>query len=134
MPEYIDDYSSCEETYATLRVYHKTLPPSAVSELLNLTPDRQQELGDSLKPPINGWFLSSMGKVDSLDSRHHIDYLLDHIRGKEDDFKKLLADGFNYDISNFWVSSTGNGGPTLSPRQMGTLADLGIDVHWDIYF
>jgi hypothetical protein len=46
----------------------------------------------------------------------------------------MLQEGFKIDITSFWVSTSGNGGPTISPYQMRRLADLEIEIWWDIYF
>ena len=47
---------------------------------------------------------------------------------------EMHADGFRIDISSYWLSRSGHGGPTLSPHQMHMLSQLGIEVSWDIYF
>jgi hypothetical protein len=138
-PEYIDDYGTCSETYATLRVYHDALPPTEVTARLGLEPDDQQFKGiprpNRDRPaPINGWFLSSEHKVKSRDSRRHIDWLVSQIVGRRDEVEAMLSDGFRIDISSYWASRSGHGGPTISPYQMQRLARLGIEVSWDIYF
>jgi hypothetical protein len=38
------------------------------------------------------------------------------------------------DIMSFWLSSSGEGGPWLTPDQMLKLGGLGLDVWWDVYF
>ena len=136
---YIDDYGSCCETFSTLRIYHEEDPPSEVTKILGVQPHDQQTKGVT-KPnrrrpaKINGWFFSSEGKVDSLDCRRHIDWLMYPLIDKREAFQNLLSRGYEIYISCFWVSRSGTGGPTLSPRQMKVLVDLGIEVSWDIYF
>jgi hypothetical protein len=38
------------------------------------------------------------------------------------------------DIACLWDSHAGHGGPTLSPDLLRRLADLGIELWFDIYF
>ena len=137
-PSYDDAYSSCEETYSTLRVYHEALHPSETRIRLGIEPSRQITKGiraGGQKRPgkINGWFLSSEGKINSRDSRRHIDWLLDQLDGKEKVLQEMLESGYHIDISSFWISATGNGGPSLSPYQMQRLARFQIEVWWDVY-
>jgi hypothetical protein len=38
------------------------------------------------------------------------------------------------DITCYWVSRSGQGGPWLMPDQMRQLGALNIDIWWDVYF
>ena len=38
------------------------------------------------------------------------------------------------DICCFWLSASGHGGPTVSPKQMAKLVELNLEVWWDIYY
>jgi hypothetical protein len=138
---YDDEYPSCEKTYATLRLYPGDTDPSSVTERLGIEPtewqSRNQPLqraGRSLKTPeINGWFLSSRGHVESGDSRRHIDWLLDRMAPKVEAILGLQEAGCRMNISCYWLSRSGNGGPTVSPPQMKRLAELGIELWFDFY-
>ena len=138
IPEYDDQYSACSETFSTLRVYHDIISPSEVTTRLGIQPTRQYVKGErrgsrSKVFDFNGWFLASSETVDSLDSRRHIDWIVDQLWDRKKEIQKMLKEGFTIDISSYWVSTSGNGGPTISPYQMARLADLQIEVWWDIY-
>ncbi len=130
---YIDDYSACERTYATLRIYPDSITPDEVSKLLGLKPTRTSLAGAKSKQHVNGWFLSTQGQLESRDCRKHIDWLLDQIELVQTEFIELLTKEVRVDIFCFWVSSTGNGGPTISPLQMSRLVKFNLTVSWDIW-
>lgn len=141
MTEYDDDYATCHTTDAGLRIYPGEIDPDAVTERLALAPTRWQRRGeassrDGYPPrvaPLNGWFLSSKGEVDSRDSRRHIDWLLDRIEPRAAAIHALQALGCRMDISCFWTSQSGHGGPTIPPDQMRRLADLNLMLWFDFY-
>lgn len=139
IPTYDDDYSSCSETYSSLTIYHDDSPPTDVTGMLNIEPTKEIFKGKKIvgvKRPatVNGWFLSSRHKVDSCDTRRHIDWLVDQVYNKKEVIHDMIARGYTIDIFSFWVSKSANGGPTLSPYQMKRLSALNIEVSWDIYF
>ncbi|NWK57778.1 DUF4279 domain-containing protein [Verrucomicrobiaceae bacterium N1E253] len=118
---------------------HDDISPTEVTTRLNVEPTRQNVKGEKIagirRPArINGWFLSSQNKVESFDSRRHIDWILDQIYERSEELNDMMEQGFCIDITSFWVSKSANGGPTLSPYQMKRLSDLNIEVWWDIYF
>jgi len=131
---YIDDYSACERTYATLRIYPSSISTDEISKFLGLKPTRTSLAGVKSAQHINGWFLSTQGQLESRDCRRHIDWLLDQIESVQTEFIELLAKEVEVDISCFWVSSTGNGGPTICPLQMSRLVKFNLSVSWDIWF
>ncbi len=45
----------------------------------------------------------------------------------------LQHDGCAMDISCFWVSRSGHGGPSVRPAQMGELARLNLELWFDVY-
>ncbi len=140
--KYDDQYSTCDSTYATLRIFHESLVPDDINDLLGVSATSSQQRGDpiSSKRPekgerkVGGWFLESEGKVDSKDSRRHIDWLLDQVEGKGTVLEELRIKGYKIDISCYWDSASGHGGPTVSPAQSKQLADLGIELWFDVYF
>jgi len=139
LPIYEDNYSACEETFSTLRLYHEDLSPAEITRRLDIQPSEFFVKGDIRSKrgklyEINGWFLSSEHEVDSRDSRKHIDWVIDQIWTKKDVVSDLIKEGWEVDISSYWLSSSGNGGPTLSPYQMERLVGLDLEVWWDIYF
>lgn len=140
--EYIHDYATCGKTYATLCIYHHDLDPDAVSRLLELRPTRSQRRGDvrNLKAPnpvplpIGAWLLCTEDVSQSRDVRFHIDLLLGMLVEKDDAIRQLTAQGCQLRISCYWRSFSGHGGPMMWPETMGRLAELGIEVSFDVYF
>lgn len=134
---YKDDYPTCEKTYATLRIYHDELDPYVVSSRLGLTPSTSQKKGQTLGPnrvaPLGGWFLSSKDHVTSKDVRRHVAWLLDQLAGREDQFLKLQDEGYETDVSCFWSSAHGHGGPELDPDLMQRLVSLRLLIGFDVY-
>ena len=77
--------------------------------------------------------VSSEGRIESRDSRRHIDYLLSLLDGKDEAVASLKAVGWKFDVFVFW-ESRGGGGPMLTPSTMSRLAELGIEIGFDVYF
>lgn len=130
---YDDDYATCEETYATLRIYPGEVAPERVTERLGLDPSETQRTTRAGRP-LNGWFLSTEGAVQSRDLRSHLDWLLDRLEGSGAALRELVQAGAKVDVSCYWLSAGGHGGPTLTPRQMARLAELQLDCWFDVYF
>ncbi len=135
---YDDSYSTCVETYSTLRVFSDTVSPDEITTLLRVEPTTAFRMGEShaggrLKRKENGWFYCTKDMCDSRDTRLHIDLILAAFEGRKDAVEQLRIHGCEIDITSYWVSS-GQGGPWLMPQQMLKLGDLGIGVWWDVYF
>lgn len=140
---YDESYGSCERTYAELRIYSGAMDPEIVTRRLRVSPTSIQKKGDirtnSLgrvrEVPRNGWFLSSEGKVSSLDVRHHLDWLLDKIEPARSELNQLQSTaGLTMLINCVWWSASGEGGPTLWPEQMRRIADLDLECSFDVAF
>ena len=134
----VSDYPTCERTYATLRIYHESLDPDEVTKRLRIEPTDWQRRGESRKAgsrpaKLHGWFLSSDGEVESRDVRLHLDWLLSRIAPQADAILALQSDGCRMDVSCYWVSASGHGGPSVRPTQMGELARLGLELWFDVY-
>lgn len=126
----IDDYGTCLKTFATLRIY----PPSevgvdGVSTLLGLVPSSTES-----RPGSPGWFLSTQGQVPSNDVRRHIDWISERLLPCAQGLHSLREMGSRVDIFCYWLSRSGHGGPTLSPRQTSALSQLQLDCGFDVYF
>jgi hypothetical protein len=134
---YQDDYPTCEETYATLRIYHDELDPDEVSRALALVPSNAQRKGDELSSrralPTGGWFLSSKGHVTSKDTRRHVAWVLDQIAPNKTNLLSLQDRGYKMDIFCFWASASGHGGPELDHELMQRLASFRLNVGFDVY-
>lgn len=132
---YEDEYRTCRETYATLRLVG--LSPDEITRLLDLSPTDSFVRGDvRAAAPMrhDGWFLTSKGAVDSKDVRRHLDWILDQLSTRRDALRVLVDRGAKIDITCYWVSARGHGGPIISAAQSKKLADLEIDVSFDVYF
>lgn len=138
---YDDEYPTCARTYATLCVYPGDVDPDEVTARLGIEPSERQRRGEVSprpdRPPraatLNGWFLGSRGRVDSRDSRRHIDWLLDRLEPKAEALRALQATGCRMSISCYWLSRSGHGGPTVPPAQMRRLAALDVALWFDVY-
>ncbi|MBI1949145.1 MAG: DUF4279 domain-containing protein [Deltaproteobacteria bacterium] len=150
MKNYDDEYATCAATYATLRVYPGALDPDVVTRRLGLEPSDIQHAGEQgasqrahgrgATPPIrtaarpNGWFLSSERQVVSRDCRRHIDWLVDRVMGRREELLALRQGGARMDVSCFWASRGGHGGPSLLPQQMAALCALDLEIWFDCYW
>ena len=131
--DYIDDFSGCEDTYATLCIYSGEQQPETVSDFLGIEPTHMSCKSNEKPKKVNGWFLTSKGKLASKDSRRHIDWVLDQIQGVEKEISLLQSQQLKMYIFCMWASKNGNGGPTISPKQMKRLVRQGLEVTWDVY-
>ena len=136
---YNDDYPACFETHATLRIMSGQVSPGRILEILQIEPDRSFSMGDrygqngSKIHRTNGWFWSTETRVESRDTRRHIDTIIELLKGKTDAVRTLRSLGCQLDVMNFWIPASGNGGPAVEPRQMLWLGELDIALWWDIY-
>lgn len=55
------------------------------------------------------------------------------LEGKDEVFFGLVARGWEPEISVFWMSDHGHGGPVLTPPTMARLAALGTHLWIDFY-
>ncbi len=141
---YNDEYETCESTYAVLCIYSGEIDPDVITQRLNIQPSEIDRIGLEHPPnsigrkrigKLNTWFLSSEDSIRSKDLRHHLDWLLEKVIPAKDVLKKLQKEpGIKMTISCSWWSAYGDGGPTLWPKQMGAIADLGLECGFDIYF
>ena len=65
--------------------------------------------------------------------RRHLDWLLSIIVPRADMIGALQSEGCRMDVSCFWASASGHGGPSVRPDQMGELARLGLELWFDVY-
>ena len=131
---YDDEYATCEATHATLAIYN--LPPGEVTSALGLQATTEYRRGvDPANHPsrIDAWLLESAGSVSSRDARRHIDWLLDQLMPRKNALLALVERGARVTIHCYWLSASGHGGPTISPSQSSKLAELGLDIGFDLY-
>ncbi|HTR52483.1 MAG TPA: DUF4279 domain-containing protein [Kofleriaceae bacterium] len=131
---YDDEYKTCRATYATLRIYG--LAPDEVTRSVGLTPTvsiRPGELRHGAPARHHAWLLTSKEAVDSKDLRRHLDWILDQLAGRRTALRDLVDRGARIDIFCYWLSASGHGGPTVSTIQTKKLAELEIELSFDIY-
>src|SRR5262249_2630582 len=139
-PHYDDLYPTCEYTHVTMRLYSDSISPEEMTLMFSCRPTSTQRKGDIRNPngrrpitlKLNAWFLCSEGEVQSKDVRRHLDWLLDRLGNCSDALQTLSGRGARADIMCLWISKSGNGGPTLSPRQCQRIAELGVDCWFDV--
>jgi len=137
--EYEDDYSSCETTYATLRIFSDDIEPSSITDIMGIKPSEILNAGEKNSKnsdgvhKINSWFLSSEHRINSKDSRRHIDWIIDQIKGKDEKLKELQNRNVLMDIFCFWSATGLSGGPIISTFQMRELSRLNIELMFDFY-
>ncbi len=136
---YDDAWPTCARTYATLRVFSTRRTPEELSDALGVAASDSYATGEPFgrtgqTRQTNAWFLTSDGKVDSLDLSRHIDWILDRISDGSQALPMLIAEGATADLFCYWESKSGHGGPEFSPSQMGRLAAIGLPLAIDVYF
>ena len=130
---YLDDYATCAETYATVRIYTGKISPEFVTAALGLQPTKLLRLGKD-DSRLNGWLFSSKGSIESRDLRRHLDWLLERLVNQHAELRRLQSNPEVWmDVLCYWRSSQGHGGPTLSPKQTKMLADLNLEIGFDLY-
>ena len=133
-----DEYPTCVETFATLRIYHADASPDAVTEALGITPTKSQVKGinnlrgKEVKRPISGWFLISKNQIESRDVRRHIDWILEQIKDREHALQRLRAEGWSTSINCLWAG-IGHGGPMLDAGQMEIMAQLDLSCGFEVF-
>lgn len=136
--QFDDEYPSCLDTYATLRVFSEKSTAAEIAAALGLSATESFSLGDPIGTNgharrHSGWLLSTKGSVTSRDGRRHLAWLLERLKNRKDRLESLRETGAELDISCYYLS-VGQGGPVMSSEQMSELGQLGLDVWWDIYF
>ena len=133
-----------EDTRASLCIYKDDLDPGNISELLDIKPTVAQKKGgqkvnicekeDIESANVGGWFLSTHEAVKNLNAEHHIQWLVDQISNRHSVIHELQDKGYRIEIWVYWLASSSNASPTLTPDLMRRLANLRIPIVFDIYF
>ena len=122
-----------------LRIEHDFADPEAVTSILGLTPTHSVRRGQQTADaggetyPWNVWVLSSAGSVPrGSDVREHFRWLLAAIGSRVPEMRTLRNQGHRIAMHCTWIGKGGYGGPHLSPQIMRGLADLGVEVYFDV--
>ena len=133
------EYASCERTYVTLRIYPTNLDPDEVTRKMGVQPTSVQRVGDPMRLKsskaitLAGWFLCSEDAVESTNTLNHLVWLLDYLMSHEVALHNLQAEGHRMDVSCYWLRKQDKGGPELTSEIMKQLAQLQLDIWFDIY-
>lgn len=125
-------------TEVFLRIEHDTAEPTTVTAALGLTPTHvgrcgQQAVGGKGEPyPWNVWVLSSAWSVQSKNVGDHFRWLLTSIGSRGAALRTLRGQGHRIAVHCLWVGKGGYGGPELSPDIMRGLADMEVEVYFDV--
>jgi Domain of unknown function (DUF4279) len=127
----------CTQTFAGLCIYSPTLGPGEISERMGFrgTDGFERDASSRFRPnrEHNFWLWSTQSLVDSTDHLDHLSAIFSQLAGKESVLDQLRSDGCTITISCYW-DSDGDGGPYLTVEAIQRLAQLGVDIWWDIYF
>lgn len=133
-------YPTCAYTHAWLRIMSEGLDPDDTTDALGVQPTEIQRAG-APRPSRpdrtytqSGWLLSTEGVLTSMDARDHLDWILARLVDCDVAFKQLHSEQHLIDLCVRWDSKSGHGGPTISPVQMQRLAELEIELWFDVYF
>jgi hypothetical protein len=131
--EYNDAYETCERTAFELRIHSERHPTQALTDTLGMMPTKIEPVRDGAEMPC--WVLSSERYVKSLDSRRHVERLLDRLETRASALHALqAAPGVQMWSRCIWWSKYSEGGPILWPEHMTRLAALGLGLRYEIVF
>jgi hypothetical protein len=122
-----------------LRLEHDSADPDTVTSVLGLAPThcarRGQQAADGKSDPYpwNVWVLSSAWSVPRRsDVRDHFQWLLASIGSRAAELRTLRNQGHRIAVHCTWIGKGGYGGPDLSPQILRGLADLDLEVYFDV--
>ena len=135
-----EENMNCEETHVVFRIMDDELNIAELTKSLNLKPDFYAIKGQCIPGNNRGvlakkniWSITSEGlKTTSLEN--HIWHIVSQLNGRESVINQLKNDGVTVELSCFWMSATGQGGPIISNKALQTMSKLGLDLDFDIYF
>lgn len=116
-------------TYATLCIYAPSLEVrDSVAGVLALESTRQ-----TARDGIFGWFRTTKDAVSSPALDTHLAFLIDILRGREQQVSELKSLGCKLRILCFWSAEETNSGFELSPDTLLMIGRLGLELHFDIW-
>ena len=140
--EQFPDNPNCEDTHATLRFVHDNLDPDLITRAVHITPDaahkrgamRVSKSGKTYPYPRGVWNVNTRG-WPSRNLEAHVVRLLDRVEPSADRIRNVIQSNpeYRFEIMCFWMSATGQGGPSFSPSTLSRIAALGATLDFDIY-
>lgn len=131
--------SHSKNLYVSLILKGKTLNPQVVTDYLGITPSKSFARGDvranNKKWPHGYWALESSSFVDSEDLAFHLEWLANKLETVNSEILNLLKKEHDITakISCFWIFPTGHDTLILSGELVRKLANLDLNVEFDIY-
>lgn len=134
-------HSGVTRTWATLRIWAKSLDPDTVTLRLGIGPSDSFKAGDHRGKDGRNiwkhgrWALTSQEIVVSTDLVKHIEWVLDQIEPVREHLRELMQQpGVRADLFCFWETESINPGIEFSPAVMERVAALNLPIGIDIYF
>ena len=122
-----------------LRLEHDSADPDTVTAVLGLAPTHSVKRGELAADgkgetyPWNVWVLSSAWSVPRRsDVREHFQWLLASVGSRASELRTLRNQGYRIAVHCTWIGQSGYGGPDLSPQILRGLADLEVEVYFDV--
>lgn len=141
------EYGTCAICYASIVIYLGTLTSRTVTKLFEVQPtyvvskDIMTNSGATIfcQSSQQCWVLSSKNKINSKDLRDHVNWILKkiepraiiafhYLQQREDVKMKMHCTWFSREES--WMG----GGPVLWPEQLEIIADLNLELAFNVFF
>jgi hypothetical protein len=124
--------------YATFILRGKELDPQDVTDRLGITPYRSFKRGDrrteKRKWPHGFWALTTDGHVQSTDLSVHLEWLVQQLEPSIQNIQDIVrSHEIGAEISCLWIFPEEHNGLVLSSQLMRKIADLGVELSFDIY-
>lgn len=137
-----ETYESCVACYARLLIDSPELPVESISRTvgvkntkLTLVNQSQFDLiGPGMKLKEAKWLLSSENRVNSVDLRDHLDWLLERLNPVASALSELQKSNRVKMLLDCVMFFKGGGVPKLRPDQMRTIGELNLALSFDFYF
>ena len=128
--------ATAARTYASLCIYGDDLDPPELTQLLGIEPTSSKRRGDAIRrgrtAPRGVWIFTTRDICDSEDSSVHI-AMLSQLTHPQAEALKGLQDRYLLRVFVYWSLEDGNGGPVIDPQSLGWLAEIGAELHVDLY-
>ena len=132
----------CDETWVYFKIVLGEYDPDFASDILKLPPNDFQRKGRIVQSSLTGrkriqeynsWCLKTDDIIHSPVLNDHLTCVLEYLKGKNSELKYLQnLEGVTMYIRCVWWSRCGEGGPTIEPSILQTLADMNIELHFSL--
>jgi len=124
--------------YATFILRGKELDPQEVTDRLGITPWRSFRRGDMRTEkrqwPHGFWALTSDGHIHSTDLSMHLEWLVKQLEPTIQNVQDIVRNNeIDVEISCLWIFPENHNGLVLSSYLLRKIADLGVELSFDIY-